>query len=202
MPGMISPRQNKKEYICFVEIPQKCYRIETFLRYFCKDCPLSYKQDETKEKRMKQGGFILQRKYLMASHGHLASGMQSSINILAGKGEELKVIDAYVTDEDYTPQITAFLDSLQENEQGVIFTDFYGGSVNQKVAAEVVKSGKENVFVLANANLPLVLAVMLSPEEELTAETLKAMTAEAAPQLVPLVPEKKESAEEELDDFF
>lgn len=138
----------------------------------------------------------------MASHGHLASGMQSSINILAGKGEELKVIDAYVTDEDYTPQITAFLDSLQENEQGVIFTDFYGGSVNQKVATEVVKSGKENVFVLANANLPLVLAVMLSPEEELTAETLKAMTAEAAPQLVPLVPEKKESAEEELDDFF
>lgn len=138
----------------------------------------------------------------MASHGHLASGMQSSINILAGKGEELKVIDAYVTEEDYTPQITAFLDSLQENEQGVIFTDFYGGSVNQKVATEVVKSGKENVFVLANANLPLVLAVMLSPEEELTAETLKAMTAEAAPQLVPLVPEKKESAEEELDDFF
>ena len=56
--------------------------------------------------------------------------------------------------------------------------------------------------MLANANLPLVLAVMLSPEEELTAETLKAMTAEAAPQLVPLVPEKKESAEEELDDFF
>ncbi|RHM57071.1 PTS mannose transporter subunit IIA [Mitsuokella sp. AF33-22] len=144
----------------------------------------------------------MQRKYLMASHGHLASGMQSSINILAGKGEELKVIDAYVTEEDYTPQITAFLDSLQENEQGVIFTDFYGGSVNQKVATEVVKSGKENVFVLANANLPLVLAVMLSPEEELTAETLKAMTAEAAPQLVPLVPEKKESAEEELDDFF
>lgn len=138
----------------------------------------------------------------MASHGHLASGMQSSINILAGKGEELKVIDAYVTEEDYTPQITAFLDRLQENEQGVIFTDFYGGSVNQKVATEVVKSGKENVFVLANANLPLVLAVMLSPEEELTAETLKAMTAEAAPQLVPLVPEKKESAEEELDDFF
>ena len=30
----------------------------------------------------------MQRKYLMASHGHLASGMQSSINILAGKGEE------------------------------------------------------------------------------------------------------------------
>lgn len=144
----------------------------------------------------------MQRKYLMGSHGHLASGMQSSINILAGKGGELKVIDAYVTDEDYTPQITAFLEDLQDDEQGVIFTDFYGGSVNQKVAAEVVKSGKTNVFVLANANLPLVLGVMLSPEEVLTADNLTSMTDEAAPQLVQLAPAKQETAEEELDDFF
>lgn len=144
----------------------------------------------------------MERKYLMASHGHLASGLQSSIDILAGKGAELTVIDAYVTDEDYTPQITNFLSDLKDDEQAVIFTDFYGGSVNQKVAAEVVKSGKDNVFVLANANLPLVLAVMLSPEEMLTADKLTAMTAEAAPQLVPLAPAKKANAEEELDDFF
>lgn len=144
----------------------------------------------------------MQRKYLMASHGHLASGMQSSINILAAKGAELTFIDAYVTDEDYTAQITEFLSSLQEDEQGVIFTDFYGGSVNQKVVAEVAKSGKDNVFVLANANLPLVLAVMLSPEEKLTTDKLDTMTTEAAPQLVSLVFEKKENAGKELDDFF
>ena len=143
----------------------------------------------------------MQRKYLIASHGHLASGMQSSVDILAGKGAELEVIDAYVTDEDYTEKITAFLASLQDDEQAVIFTDFYGGSVNQRVTAEVMKNGNPQVFVLANANLPLVLAVMLSPSEVLTEKELSDMLSEAKPQLVPLAPVKKDAAEE-LDDFF
>ena len=29
-------------------MPQKCYKIETFLRHFCKDYLLSYKQEKTK----------------------------------------------------------------------------------------------------------------------------------------------------------
>lgn len=45
----------------------------------------------------------MKRKFLIASHGNLAKGFQSSLDILADKGKELAVINAYVTPEDYTP---------------------------------------------------------------------------------------------------
>ena len=41
-------------------------------------------------------------KYLVATHGKLASGFRSSIDILTGKGANLATIDAYVDDSDYT----------------------------------------------------------------------------------------------------
>lgn len=41
----------------------------------------------------------MKRKFLIASHGNLAKGFQSSLDILADKGKELAVINAYVTPE-------------------------------------------------------------------------------------------------------
>ena len=143
----------------------------------------------------------MHKKYLMASHGKLASGLQSSIEILAGKGEDLNVIDAYLTEEDFTPQVLTFIEHVGEDEQGVIFTDFFGGSVNQKIVAEVMKYPRKNIFVLANANLPLVLSVMLSAEKKFTSEILQNIIDEATPRLVSfIVP--KENEHDALDDFF
>ena len=67
----------------------------------------------------------MKRKFLIASHGNLAKGFQSSLDILADKGKELAVINAYVTPEDYTPIIQTFLQSLGAEEQAIILTDFY-----------------------------------------------------------------------------
>ena len=39
----------------------------------------------------------MKRKFLIASHGNLAKGFQSSLDILADKGKGLAVINAYVT---------------------------------------------------------------------------------------------------------
>ena len=58
----------------------------------------------------------MKRKFLIASHGNLAKGFQSSLDILADKGKELAVINAYVTPEDYTPIIQTFLQSLGAEE--------------------------------------------------------------------------------------
>ena len=49
------------------------------------------------------------RKYLIATHGELAKGFQSSLNILADKGNDFQVINAYIIDEDYTPAIDEFI---------------------------------------------------------------------------------------------
>ncbi|MEG0255025.1 PTS sugar transporter subunit IIA [Vagococcus sp.] len=139
----------------------------------------------------------MKKKYLIATHGELASGFQSSLEILAGRGNEITKIDAYVTEEDYTPVITSFIDSVSKEEQGIIFTDLFGGSVNQKVVTELMLSKKDNVFVLSNVNLAVILSIMfLSEETVLDTKMIQNAIEESKVMLVPTILENDE------EDFF
>lgn len=103
------------------------------------------------------------RKVLIASHGHLASGMKSSIEILFGaKRDDVVAVDGYVDDSDYTPQIQAFVDGIAAADEVLVFTDVLGGSVFQKVMLTVPTMA--NVFHITNMNLPVVLSCVLLPE--------------------------------------
>lgn len=102
----------------------------------------------------------MKRKFLIGSHGRLASGLQSSIDILAGMGQALETIDAYVDDSDYTSQIDDFIAGVAADEQGLIFTDLLGGSVNQKMVTAVMNSGKDNIFLITNSNLATLLSLV------------------------------------------
>ncbi|MDT2822416.1 PTS sugar transporter subunit IIA [Enterococcus devriesei] len=108
----------------------------------------------------------MKKRFLVATHGRLASGFQNSLNILADKGTELEIIDAYLTEDDFTPIITDFIKSIGEEEQGVIFTDLFGGSVNQKVVSETMISKKEQIFIVSNSNLAIILTLVLSSEND------------------------------------
>lgn len=140
----------------------------------------------------------MKRKFLIGSHGKLASGLQSSIDILTGEGQEIQTIDAYIDDSDYTKSIVEFIDEIAPDEQGLIFTDLLGGSVNQKMATAVMNSGKNNVFLITNSNLATLLSLLfLKPEDELTKEEIVTVINESQVQLVDL--SFKASSE---DDFF
>lgn len=102
----------------------------------------------------------MERSYLIATHGKFASGLQNSLNILTGSGDNVQVIDAYVTDDDYTPNVQQFIQEVSEDSQGIVFTDLYGGSVNQKIAAEIMTSGKDNIMLVSNSNLAIILSIM------------------------------------------
>ena len=134
-------------------------------------------------------------KILIASHGHLASGIQSSLEILTGMGNKVTVIDAYVDDHDYVPDIKKFIEEL-DGQNGIIFTDLFGGSVNQKVMLEV--ANQENVYVITGMNLPIVLSVVL--ENEVINKT-KLEELIAASQ-VQLVEEPKEDIDLSDDSFL
>lgn len=140
----------------------------------------------------------MKRKFLIGSHGRLASGLQSSIDILAGIGQSLEIIDAYVDDSDYTSQIDDFIAGVAADEQGLIFTDLLGGSVNQKMVTAVMASGKDNIFLITNSNLATLLSVMfLNPDEALTKDKIVTVINESQVQLVDLSP-----ATDSEDDFF
>ncbi|MDT2597802.1 PTS mannose transporter subunit IIA [Enterococcus dongliensis] len=127
----------------------------------------------------------MKKRFLVATHGQLASGFQSSLTILADKGAELNIVDAYLTDEDYTPLIEEFIESVGENEQGVIFTDLFGGSVNQKVVTKLMMSKKDQIFVISNSNLAIILTLVLAPEKEIfTQQTINEAINESQVRLV------------------
>lgn len=118
-------------------------------------------------------------KYLIASHGRLAAGLASSIDILANMADRLQLINAYVDETDYVPEVQAFLADLSAEDQGIIFTDMMGGSVNQKVFQEILVAKKQDrTFLITNTNLPIVLSILLT-EQKWDSEALHALVAEA-----------------------
>ncbi len=132
---------------------------------------------------------------LIASHGHFASGLKSSIDILTGMAKKIQVIDAYVDKSDYTKQITDFIQNAKR--PAVIFTDLKGGSVNQKV---VLKAAQEkDIFIVTQTNLAVVLAVFLD-NEQLTKEHLQDLINQSQVELFQLNDGDESSTQE--DEFF
>lgn len=72
------------------------------------------------------------RKYLLMSHGLMASGIQNTLTMLIGKTEHLTVITAYIDEEtDIQKEISQILDTLSsKDDELVVFTDILGGSIN------------------------------------------------------------------------
>lgn len=132
---------------------------------------------------------------LIASHGHFASGLKSSIDILTGMAKKIQVIDAYVDKSDYTKQITDFIQNAKR--PAVIFTDLKGGSVNQKV---VLKAAQEkDIFIVTQTNLAVVLAVFLD-NEKLTKEHLQDLINQSQVELFQLNDGAESHTQE--DEFF
>lgn len=139
------------------------------------------------------------KRILIASHGHLASGIQSSIGILTGNPDAVQAIDAYVDDSDYTENIKAFLDTVEPGDEAVIFTDIYGGSVFQEVV--LLQPEQYGVFHVTGVNLPAVVQVLLSAEP-ITEQSLDSLVGEAQQYLQRVAPPEVSDSEEADGDFF
>ncbi|RMC62161.1 PTS sugar transporter subunit IIA [Lactobacillus sp. ESL0259] len=133
---------------------------------------------------------------LIASHGHFASGLKSSIEILMGMSKNIKVIDAYVDKSDYMKQIDDFI--TKSKRPAVIFTDLKGGSVNQKVVLRVAK--EKDIFVVTQTNLAVVLAVLLDTEK-LTKKHLQDMIKQSQVELFQIDDDNNSLANQE-EEFF
>ena len=89
-------------------------------------------------------------KIMLASHGNLAAGMLSSAEMVFGKQDNVSVICAYVDGEDdVSTRIKGFIDSIAPDDSWIIFTDLFGGSVNNP-----------QIRLIAGMNLALVITAM------------------------------------------
>ena len=108
-------------------------------------------------------------KVFLASHGHLASGMQSSLLIFMSECPNLTVYDAY-TEGDATTvadHLNAFYETVAAEDEVLLLSDLYGGSVNTAMCAYL---DRPRTRLVTGINLAFLVEVM--GESELSDERL------------------------------
>ncbi|RYL91644.1 PTS sugar transporter subunit IIA [Sporolactobacillus sp. THM19-2] len=104
------------------------------------------------------------KRILIATHGRLADGMLNSIELLAGTTKGIATINAYTNDTNLDAELEKFIDSLAADDQLFVFTDLYGGSVNQKVTKTFLEH-KIPVTIITGFNFPIILEILLSGDD-------------------------------------
>ena len=136
------------------------------------------------------------KKILIPTHGTFASGAKSTIQFLMGDMGNITCIDAYVDpEENLVERLDGYFSQVGEEDQVIVLTDIKGGSVNQKLVPYAVR---ENVFLVAGFNLPLLVALAIAPDG-ITREEVRQYIEDSKKQmeLVDVVPEDGQD-----EDFF
>ena len=138
------------------------------------------------------------RKFLIATHGTLASGIQNALRIITGEIDRVTVIDAFAGPENPVDQIQIYFDQLNDQDEVIILTDLPGGSVNQMLIRYVKRP---QTHLVSGVNLSLVLALILDPGEMDTCSLICQAIPEARQQML-YINEKVEQMSAELNAFF
>lgn len=146
-------------------------------------------------------------KFLIATHGFLAEGFKSSINVLMGEeiSSSIKTINAFVEDGTADPkgEIEKICDLLNDNDDLIIFTDLMYGSVNQFA---LPYSSRNNVFVITGINFPVICELISkltfgTDEIKVTEEQLQDIINKSREQLQ-IVKELENELSDSDEDFF
>lgn len=100
------------------------------------------------------------KKILFISHGKMASGVSSTLNILIGQNDDFTVFDAYVNDHNVSDFLDEYIANLDDEYQLILMSDIYGGSVNTLMMQKLLRP---NTYLLSGVNLPIILEVLLHP---------------------------------------
>lgn len=98
-------------------------------------------------------------KILLASHGYLAQGMKSSLEILMGTDDRIECLCAYVDDDsrDVAALIDAWMEAKDPADSWFVVTDIFGGSVSN----EFIQRQVDGSFTLITGmNLPLLVEMV------------------------------------------
>ena len=124
--------------------------------------------------------------------------MKSCVDLGSGNTADITCLTAYVNPEDNVDeQLKVYFSEVSDEDQVIVCTDLMGGSVNQKV---VPYAQKENVFLIAGFNLPLILELAMN-EDKVTKEELLDSIEESRKNMMLVqveIPEGKKEDEEEF----
>ena len=69
------------------------------------------------------------KKFLFATHGTLAAGAKSTLELLVGNVADITCLTAYVNpDDNVDEQLKAYFSEISDEDQVIVCTDLMGGS--------------------------------------------------------------------------
>jgi fructoselysine and glucoselysine-specific PTS system IIA component len=135
------------------------------------------------------------RKIVIATHSMMAKGLKDTLEFIIGPQKSLLAITAYI-DSDYSinQEIEQLFSDLAPDDELIVTVDLLGGSVSNAFSEQI---GKDNFHLISGVNLPLLLELCLSGEQDTKKLIQKAMN--SGNEGIVLVNELLEKTEE--DDF-
>ena len=95
-------------------------------------------------------------KILVIGHGRFAEGIKSVANIIVGDLSEVTFMNTFVDDIAFHVELDNY---FSKNNNVLVLTDLFGGSVNQAIIQYITKV---NINIITGINIPLILEILLS----------------------------------------
>lgn len=108
-------------------------------------------------------------KIIVASHGNLAEGLKNTVDMFLGQDSNKIMYLSLYSDgnnkisTDISNGLSRLMRQIKEEDYLLIFTDIYGGSVDQIFLKETMNM--KNAFIICGFNLPIVLEAALSDKD-------------------------------------
>ena len=136
---------------------------------------------------------------VLSGHGKFASGLNSSIQLIAGQQEGFEVVDFLegMSSEALQQALQKAVESVDQGQGIVLFTDIPGGTpFNQSV---IFSTKKEKVRVVSGTNLPALLDASFS--RDLALDDFIAKVLESGKEgLQQFIQKKKGNIDSEMED--
>ncbi len=104
------------------------------------------------------------RHYVIASHAHFAAGIKESVELLAGARDDVRALSMFVDGrDDITAEVAALAAQVSDEDELVVCTDLFGGSVNNEFTK--LLQTRPHTYLVTNMNLPLLIQLLFSDEQ-------------------------------------
>lgn len=122
---------------------------------------------------------------ILTGHGHFATGLNSSLKLIAGEREDMGIVDFEENDsiEILKDKLEKAIDSLKECSDILILCDLTGGSPFKTAVELSVESGK-NIKVIGGTNLAMLIETAMALAYENNLDSLVSLAVEAGKNAV------------------
>ncbi len=102
---------------------------------------------------------------VVCGHGHFASGITSTLNLIAGKQENYAFVDFVegMSADELSEKLGQAVGSLADKSQVIIFADILGGAPFR--AGSLMATNMENIEVVCGVNAQMLIEACLERED-------------------------------------